>query len=517
MLRRLSLRWLIPLTVVVFLLAACTDDADDSVDTTLPPSTTAVEAATTTTATSPSNALVWSACSAGECATLTVPLDHDDPDAGTIGLSLARRVTLAPDERIGVLLYNPGGPGASGIQFLGDSIWPSDVFSRDLVRRFDIVSWDPRGVSEGTEVFCGDEILPIVDPTPETPEEVEHNEGLLRDFIAACVEQSGHLLPHMSTVSTARDMDLIRAALGEDQISYLGQSYGAGLGAVYATLFPDRVRAAVLDGAFTFSESDSSPEVSAEDNALNDALEQCAADVECPFNSSGDPFTAFDDLMDSLDTDPLTVEDIEVGVEDFEVGLADALFAVRVGLYYEERWPDVMQTLSDARDGDGSGMTALQWSRTNESFTYLAMHCHDRSRRPPEQADTPAEQPPADATGLARFRGQEGDFCSMWPVEPDPPPPLTAVGAGPILAIGTTGDIATTLAMARELVDELEDGVLLVVERNAHCGYMPGFFGRVNPDTQCVTSTVDSYLIDLKTPADGSICTHGNPELRPPE
>jgi pimeloyl-ACP methyl ester carboxylesterase len=326
----------------------------------------------------------------------------------------------------------------------------------------------------------------------------------------------------MSTVSTARDMDLIRAALGEDQISYLGQSYGAGLGAVYATLFPERVRSAVLDGAFTFSESDSSPEVPADENALNDALEQCAADVECPFHSSGDPFTAFDDLMDSLDTDPLTVEVDSLDtdpptVEDFEVGLADALFAVRVDLYYEERWPDVMQTLSDARDGDGSGMTGLHWMRRYESFAYVAMYCLDRSRRPPEQADTPAEQPPADATGLARFRGQEVDFCSMWPVEPDPPPPLTAAGAGPILAIGTTGDIATTLAMARELVDELEDGVLLVVERNAHTGYIPGFFGRVNPDTQCVTSTVDSYLIDLKTPANGSICTHGNPELRPPQ
>ncbi len=444
-----------------------------------------------------------------ECASLTVPLDHDDPDAGTIDLALARRRAKVSDERIGVLLYNPGGPAASGTNVVLDTWW-SDVFSSELARRFDIVSWDPRGVSEGTEVFCGDEILPIVDPTPETPEEVEHNEGLYRDFIAACVEQSRHLLPHMSTVSTARDMDLIREALGEEQISYLGQSYGAGLGAVYATLFPDRVRAAVLDGAFTFTETDSSPEVSAADKALQEALEQCAADIECPFHSSGDPFTAFDDLMESLDTDPLTVD-------DFEVGLADALFAVRLDLYYEERWPDVMQTLADARDGDGSGMTLLRWGRTNSSYTYLAMDCLDRSRRRPEQADTPAEQPPAGATGLARFRGQEVDFCSMWPVEPDPPPSLTAAGAGPILAIGTTGDIATTLAKARELVDELEDGVLLVVERNAHTAYQPRHLGSAVKDTQCVTSTVDNYLINLITPANGSICTHGDPELKPAE
>jgi pimeloyl-ACP methyl ester carboxylesterase len=513
------------LVIAASVAAGCSSGTSDTTTTTADATSSTAFAIDTTTTTAdatslptiaegaqtidPSAALLWEPCSWGECATLAVPLDHDDPGAGTIDLSLARRVALAPDERIGVLLYNPGGPGASGVQILGDSDWPSDLFSRDLVRRFDIVSWDPRGASEGTEVLCGDEILPIVDPTPETPEEVDQIEEQYRDFVAACVEQSGHLLPHLSTVSTARDMDLIRAALGEDQISYLGQSYGAGLGAVYATLFPERVRAAVLDGAFTFSESDSSW---GDEKALNDALEQCAADVECPFHSNGDPFTAFDDLMDSLDAEPLIVG-------GFEVGLADALFAVLVGLYYEERWPEVMQTLADARDGDGSGMTGLRWMLTNTTnmTTPLAVDCLDwRSR---EQADKGAEQPPADAprVGVLTRPWEAIDLCSMWPVEPDPPPPLTAAGAGPILAIGTTGDIATTLAMARELVDELEDGVLLIVERNAHCAYMPGFFGRVNPDTQCVTSTVDSYLIDLKTPANGSICTHGDPELRPPE
>jgi len=407
-----------------------------------------------------------------------------------------------------VLLYNPGGPAASGTNVVLDTWW-SDVFSSELARRFDIVSWDPRGVGEGTEVFCG-EVLDLLDPTPETVEEAEQIEEQAREFVGACVEKSGHLLPHLSTVSTARDMDLIREALGEEQISYLGQSYGAGLGAVYATLFPDRVRAAVLDGAYTFTETESVPEVSAADKALQEALEQCAADIECPFHSGGDPFSAFDDLMESLDAKPLMVD-------DFEVGLVDALFAVRVDLYYEERWPEVMQTLADARDGDGSGMTRLRWMLTNESQTALAMHCLDHPRQPAERAETRVVQQPADTPRLARFQGHPIDLCTLWPVEPDPPPPLTASGAGPILAIGTTGDVATTLAMARDLADELEDGVLLVVERNAHTAYQPRHLGSAVKDTQCVTSTVDNYLINLITPANGSICTHGDPELKPAE
>jgi pimeloyl-ACP methyl ester carboxylesterase len=449
-----------------------------------------------------------------------VPLDHDDPDAGTIDLALARRRAKATDERIGVLLYNPGGPGVSGTELMLD-MWWSDVFSNDLRQRFDIVSWDPRGVGEETEVFCGEEpyLVGLLDPTPETVEEAEQIEKQYREFIGACVETSGHLLPHLSTVSTARDMDLIREALGEEQISYLGQSYGAGLGAVYTTLFPDRARAAVLDGAFTFTEQFNNPfePYEAADKALQEALEQCAADIECPFHSDGDPFSAFDDLMESLDATPLMVNDPEIMVDDFEVGLADALFAVRIGLYIEEWWPDVMQTLADARDGDGSRLTRLRGMLTYAPRTDLAMECLDFPRRPAVPAETRVAGLPEDAPRLARFHGYRIDACTLWPVEPDPPPPLTAAGAGPILLIGTTGDVATTLAMARELAAELDDGVLLIVERNAHTGYAPSHQGSAVKDTQCVTSTVDNYLINLITPANESVCTHGNPTLKPPK
>jgi len=275
-----------------------------------------------------------------------------------------------------------------------------------------------------------------------------------------------------------------------------------------------------LDGAYTFSDSEweSTPEVSAADKALQEALEQCAADIECPFHSGGDPFSAFDDLMESLDVTPLMVNDSELMEDDFEVGLADALFAVRVDLYREETWPELMQTLADARNGDGSRMTGLRWMVAYDpSMTAQAMRCLDYPRQPVVQAETRVVPLPADTPRLARLQGHRFDLCSLWPVEPDPPPPLTAAGAGPILLIGTTGDVATTLAMARELADELDDGVLLIVERNRHTGYQPRHLGGAVTDTQCVTSTVDDYLINLETPVSGSVCTHGDPTLKPPE
>jgi pimeloyl-ACP methyl ester carboxylesterase len=540
LMRRLPI--LLLLFVVLVVLASCGGDssvADVSATTTVAPSTT-VEASTTTLtptttagevprAVDGSLLLDWGLCGPAsdypsmihgneECALLTVPLDHDDPDVGTIDLALVRRRAKVPEERIGVLLYNPGGPAASGTNLMLFEWW-SDVFSRDLIERFDIVSWDPRGVISN-EVLCIENLFMLgsSDPTPETVEEAEQIEEQHREFVDACVEHSGHLLPHLSTVSTARDMDLIREALGEEQISYLGQSYGAGLGAVYATLFPDRTRAAVLDGAYTFTETGGVSEVSAADKALQEALEQCAADIECPFHSGGDPFSAFDDLMESLDATPLMVNDSELMEDDFEVGLADALFAVRMDLYREERWPDVMQTLADARNGDGSRMTGLRWMVAYDpSMTAQAMHCLDYPRQPLVQAETRVVPLPADTPRLARLQGHRFDLCSLWPVEPDLPPPLTAAGAGPILLIGTTGDVATTLAMARELADELDDGVLLIVERNAHTGYQPQHLGGPVADTQCVTSTVDNYLINLEPPVSGSVCTHGDPTLKPPE
>jgi pimeloyl-ACP methyl ester carboxylesterase len=440
---------------------------------------------------------------------LTVPLDHDDPSQGTIDLAVARGPAQRPEERIGVLLYNPGGPGIPGTTVIIDhaSFW----FSWALLDRFDVVSWDPRGVSEAAKVDCVDNPQELLfhDPTPETVEEEALIDAAVGEFVAGCVERSGDLLPYVSTVSTARDMDLLREALGEEQISYLGVSYGTALGSTYATLFPERVRAMVLDSAFDLSAPSFDwmvQRAEAEERALTLMLEQCAADSACPFHNDGDPFTAFDELMARLDAEPLIVDDTEVG-------LGHALSAVSTGLVFEEhpwadRWWDLTRALAEAQDGNGRLLRDLGGLNAGIDSQF-AIECLDwPSGSEPSQATNDAIL--AVSPRLGPLYVERPFVCGLWPAEPDPPPPLTGAGAGPILVISNTGDIATPLKSSRDLTEHLEEGVLLIVEANQHGAYW------IDPDNLCVIETVDRYLTDLELPANESRCLPGDPQLHPP-
>jgi pimeloyl-ACP methyl ester carboxylesterase len=421
---------------------------------------------------------------------------------------VARRPAAQPEQRIGVLLYNPGGPAPATPIITGEGFLSS--FSSTLWSRFDVVSWDPRGVSEGTEVDCVDDPEPLVglDPSPETAEEAAHIEEQIREYADGCMQRSGDLLPHLSTLSTARDMDLLREALGEDQISYLGVSYGTALGSVYATVFPDRVRAAVLDGAFDLSAPYAEwwvQRAAAEDQVLTTALEDCAANEFCPFYGDGDPMAAFDELMVRLDDEPLMVDGAELG-------LARAVDAVWYRLSYEEWWRDLMRALADAWDGDGTGLVRFDdpFSGLNaESST--AIFCLDWPSSAWDRPEALIDAVLAASPRLGPFQVERFDVCSVWAAEPDPPPPLTGAGAGPILVVGSTGDIQTPLASSRSLAEHLEEGVLLVVERNAH-----GAYEALPYDSRCVRETVDRYLTDLELPPNGSRCQHGNTQLQPP-
>lgn len=497
----------------VLVLGSCTgsDGEEDAATTMEPPTTTTTTAAATTAPTRPPSTLAWVPCGSAECATLTVPLDHDDPAEGTIDLAIARRPAQRPEERIGVLLYNPGGPGVPGTPDIIDAA--NLLFSWTLLDRFDVVSWDPRGVSEAAKVDCVDnpDVLLFHDPTPETAEEEALIDTAIDEFVAGCVERSADLLPYVSTVSTARDMDLLREALGEEQISYLGVSYGTALGSVYATLFPERVRAMVLDSAFDLSGPLAEwivPRAEAGERALTLVLERCAADGACRFRNDGDPFTAFDELMVRLDAEPLIVDDTEVG-------LGHAIEAVFAGLYFEDHpiwpdWSDLMRALAAAQDGDGRLLRHLA-----RSFPYIesliAIECLDRPRRNGRPSSATIDALLAVAPRLGPFWIEAPVVCDSWPAEPEPPPPLTGAGAGPILVVGSTGDVATPLQSSRDLANQLEGGVLLVVEANNHGAYF------IDPDNLCVMETIDRYLTDLELPANGSRCILGDPDLYSPD
>lgn len=499
--------------VVAFLLAACDGGSSPPDEEPLSSSTSVATVAPTASAATSSTAvasptLVWASCGQAECATLTVPRDHDNPSLGSLDLMVARRAAGRPDRRIGVLLFNPGGPGLAGTPRL---VAGADQFSPELRDRFDLVSWDPRGVSEGARVDCVDEpdFFRGLDPTPDTAEEAAALEDRARAFVAGCAERSSDLLPFVSTVATARDMDLLRRALGEEEVSFLGVGYGAALGAVYATMFPQRVRAMVLDGGYDPSaapEESAVQAAAARERALTAVLDGCAADSLCYFFNSGDPYTAFDQLMVRLEVAPVAVLPSRPPVDEGE-----AWRAVLFALTDEEKWTRLLMALHEAQMGD-----ALEVLLLSEEFgisglldpdASSAIFCLDWPGRDGlEPSPDLAERLAVAAPRLGALSGRS--LCGLWPVDPELVPDVTGAGAGPILVLAATRDAVVPFESSRTLARALEKGILLVVEGSDHGAYQPG-----RADRACAVAAVDRYLVDLEVWADGSVCRSGSAGL----
>jgi pimeloyl-ACP methyl ester carboxylesterase len=441
-----------------------------------------------------------------EVGTIDVPLDYDQPDGATVELFVARHLA-DPDERIGSLLVNPGGPGFGGSDF---AIFAAQVFDSDLVERFDIIGWDPRGTGMSEPpIDCIDDFDPYVaaiDMTPDTPEEKQLAVDTAVEFQAQCEQNNAEIMDHVGTNSSARDIDTIRRALGEDQITYFGFSYGSELGATWATLFPETVRAAVLDGAAdptATSTEMSMQQVQGFEGTLSTFLEQCSADDDCRFHNDGDAEGAFDRLMEELDENPVPSEP---GRPD--VNRVVALTGVNQAMYAETFWPALERALADAAAGDGAGLLALYdsyYQRAsdgtygNELEAFQVISCADSDERlSVEEEDALGPQFTAVAPRLAPEGAVGGYFCTFFDPPSDPRIDITGAGAGPIVVIGTTGDPATPLESTRRMADTLEDGRLVIVEADQHTGY------GVN---RCIIDLVNAYLIDLEPPEHGTECT----------
>ena len=428
-----------------------------------------------------------------ECARFRVPFDWTNPGTDKFSLSLVRRPADQRTARIGSMLVNPGGPGFGG-SYLAKSA--ESFFSEELLNRFDVVAWDPRGTGESTPaVDCVadyDEYF-AVDPSPETDTEREELIAASRTFAEECDKKSGKILPYISTNATARDMDAIRRALGEDKITYFGFSYGSELGATWATLFPDTVRAAVLDGA---ADPDADSLQTGLDQAagfeqqLGEFLDRCASTPTCLFHNKGKPADAFDALMTRLDNTPLVVSSSRAPVNQ-----AVAFTAVAQAMYSSTMWESLEKALADAQKGDGSGLLQLNdeyYQRMpdgtygNELEAFNAISCVDSGDRSSieESEDAVAEYKKVAPRMWPAFTGGYG--CVFWPAKADPRVDITGKGAGPIVVVGTTGDAATPLDSTRKMAKKLEDGRLVVVTANRHTGY---------GENACVVDAVDAYLI----------------------
>jgi len=450
----------------------------------------------------------WKPCAGLECASLSVPLDYTRPNGPHITLALAR--LPATGTRKGVLFTNPGGPGASGIELLRAA---NDVFPSEIRSAFDLVSWDPRGVGASTPVRCLDDLDAFfaVDRDPDSAAAVAANVSAAHAFVDACKKNSGNLLPYLSTASTVRDLDTIRAAMGEQQISFVGFSYGTYIGALYADRFPKRVRAMVLDGVVDPARSYADTAIDQArsfDDDLNAFFRHCRSDTKCAFARGADPAVAYADLAATIaaESEPATVdgEHRTLGPGELDIGVASALYAGTDG------YATLADALAQAGRGTGDGMLALSDVYTgrhtgakysNETAAFYATSCVD-APAPPTVAATQALA--ARAAKVAPHFGPStvwlGLPCTFWPVPPQGKvAPIHAKGAPPILVIGTTHDPATPYAWAQSLAAELASGHLLTSDAASHTSY-----GRGNA---CVDGNADRYLLELQVPAAGTRCS----------
>jgi pimeloyl-ACP methyl ester carboxylesterase len=437
---------------------------------------------------------------------ITVPVDYADPEGDTIDLYVARhRATAEPSA--GPLLANRGGPGADGATLaLGATSW----FGSEITDNFDVIGWDPRGTgqSEGA-IDCIDDadydrFFAEPDITPDDDGERAALVELAEDYTAECVDRSP-TLQYVGTNNSARDMDAIRQALGAEQVSYFGFSYGSELGGVWTTMFPTTVRAAVFDGA---TDPGSGPlestlqQGAGFEAALATFLAECSADAQCAFHNGGDAEGAFDRLMSSLDESPVPSVDGRPAVNR-----GVAVIAVASAMYSERYWAALERALEDAAGGDGAGLLQLYDSyyqrRADGSYgnmieAFQAINCADEEERPTvDEADADVEAVLAVAPRI--FPYTTGSYsCTFFPPALDPRIDITGAGAGPIVVVGTTGDPATPLESSRAMADALEDGRLVVVEAKEHTGYR---------GDSCVRDIVHRYLLSLEAPEDGTTCS----------
>jgi pimeloyl-ACP methyl ester carboxylesterase len=453
--------------------------------------------------------LAWTSCDEGfQCSTLKVPLDYTHPDGTQIGIAVVRKQATDPGQRLGSLLVNPGGPGGSGIQYATSP----GVVSAAVQARYDLIGFDPRGVDQSDPVQCLSsaqmDAFVSIPSDPDTSAEQQQVVNESKFFAAQCEAKSGSLLPFVGTQDAARDMDVLRAALGDAKLNYLGKSYGTYLGAVYAQEFPKNVGHMVLDGALDpslSSEQLNITQAAAFDAELRQYLAGCAKTSGCPF--SGDvtaDVTQLKTWVNSLQDHPIQ------GDNTRKLDEALAMTGVALAMYDQNSWPQLTQALRAGFQGDGSELLQMADEYNNrvagqfvgnEAEANFAVNCVDH----PDEATSvqQIEQALPAYEKAAPFFGEMVDWsglpCAYWGAKPtNTPQKISASGAAPILVVGTTRDPATPYAWAQGLATQLASGHLLTMDGDGHTAYLRG--------STCIDSDVDAYLISGTLPAQGTVC-----------
>lgn len=442
-----------------------------------------------------------------DCASIRVPLDYGDPSGATLTLQLVRVHDSDNHAHTGSLIVNPGGPGGSGLNL---ALGLAGQVSDSLLAHFDLIGFDPRGVGASSPVECltdGEkDALNAASPNVLTPAGFAEAKRLAKQFADTCKEKYGADLAQYDTVQTARDLDQIRQAVGDDEMNYLGFSYGTELGAQYLHLFPDRMRVAVLDGAVD-PLTDDITSFADQLKGFEGAFDQFAAwcREHSPCRSLGDPRQAVADVVAKAKAAPIPSsapgETRKATTAIVDTGVLEAL-------YSQSDWPKLGQALLDAKDGDAKRVLDLADSynqRYNGHYTNIAdanttINCNDSKPGPSDETIRTTAASWAKRFPIFGAWSAAALFaCQQW--QPDrtvPPLPTAPDTPRPALVVGNLHDPATPYQGAKDLTKTLGNAQLLTWDGEGHTSYLQG--------SDCVDNYVDAYLVAGTLPPAGKTC-----------
>ncbi|MFJ9818818.1 alpha/beta hydrolase [Streptomyces sp. NPDC101151] len=463
--------------------------------------------------------LHWRSCGVPgfQCATMKAPLDYAMPGSGDVRLAVARKKATGKAKPLGSLLVNPGGPGGSAIDYLQS--YAGVGYPAGVRARYDMVAMDPRGVARSEPVEClGRRQMDTYTQTDSTPDDQKETNALVgayEKFAESCGEHSARLLRHVSTVEAARDMDILRAVLGDSRLNYVGASYGTFLGATYAGLFPGRVGRLVLDGAMDPSLDArrlNLDQTAGFETAFQAFAKDCVRQPDCPLGGKGTTPAQVGEHLQAffrkLDAHPVPAG----GAEHRKLGESLATTGVIAAMYDQGTWEQLRDALTSAmKKNDGAGLLALSDSYferdsdghySNLMMANAAVNCLDLppAFAGPEQVEKALPEFEKASPVFGKGLAWASLNCAYWPVKATGEPHrIEAKGAAPIVVVGTTRDPATPYPWARSLARQLSSGRLLTYVGDGHTAYGRG--------STCIDSAIDTYLLHGTPPAEGKRCS----------
>ena len=445
----------------------------------------------------PEPTLTWVSCGVGqECAWLPVPIDYDNPAAGTIELRLIRLPARTADLR-GSIVVNPGGPGASGVAFVRQT---ANTLPSALRNHFHIVGFDTRGSGDSSPLRCVDAAFlnryVRTESTPTTDREITQWMRMNAAWSPGCRSDQRALSAHMDTASIVRDVDRLREALGADAMNFLGFSYGTVIAGRYAQTFPDRVGRFVLDGGVDtrLDAMDISQQQAAGfQRTFVRFTRTCARTVRCSLGRSAlDIITRVNQLLDDIERTPLPTRSGRTLVE------SEAITAIVTALYARSRWPALWSALAQAYAGDGTELQRIadlgngraDNFAANFQSPFLATTCLDLPRPPGRTGLQRAARQWANGAPvpkLSAFLAWSNAPCTRWFATGSTPQPITSTTSAPILVIGTRYDPATPFTWSVAMHRQLPTSSLLRYEGDGHTAFGSG--------SDCVDDSVTQYFL----------------------